>query len=271
MTAPIALLSSAAVPVAAGDFLVVELTPRTHFQPTVTVRTIAQDKAGNLIPSAETKTLAADGTTQKITISQTTGVLFYVSVDTQLAGVDGGELFATVYLQNGSVVNSINNLYLTSGYVATGSPLIYPAQSSGNASTQWSPTINETFADPAAGDPLSAILNSNKQAHLTGLSFTYTPSGLAAARTLQISYESDGSERFRYVTPQTLTPGEPFFISGVLGTPLPANSIVTHLFYVPIPDNLSGQLLTVNITPTDIESGDQLNTFHAWYYSQASF
>lgn len=271
MTPPIALLSSAAVPVAAGDFLVVELTPRSGFQPTVTVRTIAQDKAGNLVPSAETKTLAADGTTQKITISQTTGVLFYVSVDTQLAGVEGGELFATVYIQNGSVVNSINNLYLTSGYVATGSPLIYPAQSVGNPASQWSPTIREQIADPAAGDPINAILNAAKQTMLTGAAFTFNSQFPISGSQLLITYSTDGAPRFTFATRTASPPTFNVQYFGVLGAHLPDDDTTNNIFYFPIPQNVSGQLLTFNATAINANPADQFSTISFWYYSQTSF
>lgn len=271
MNQPLALLSSAAVPVAAGDFLVVELTPRSGFQPTVTVRTIAQDKAGNLVPSAETKTLAADGTTQKITISQTTGVLFYVSVDTQLAGVEGGELFATVYIQNGSVVNSINNLYLTSGYVATGSPLIYPAQSSGNVNSQWSPTIRETFVNPAAGDPIAVILNSNKQSQLTGFTFAFTPDAGGAGSRLLIEYETNGGIRYRQRQDQSLGAGNTCAYFGVLGVTPPADNSSVSAAYFIIPAEISGLLVTVNISAIAPSAGDQFSDIAAFYYSQTSF
>ena len=271
MTPPIALLSSAAVPVAAGDFLVVELTPRSGFQPTVTVRTIAQDNAGNLIPSAETKTLAADGTTQKITISQTTGVLFYVSVDTQLAGVDGGELFATVYLQNGSVVNSINNLYLTSGYVATGAPLIYPAQSVGNPASQWSPTIAEAFADPAAGDPISVTLNNNKQSQLTGFTFNFQAGAGSGGTRLIIEIETDGGLRYRQRQDQSVAAGTGSDYFGVLGVAPPADNFSISACYFIIPAEISGQLVQVRVTQTGPDVDDQFTNVKAWYYSQTSF
>ena len=271
MNQPLALLSSAAVPVAAGDFLVVELTPRSGSQPTVTVRTIAQDKAGNLVPSAETKTLAADGTTQKITISQTTGVLFYVSVDTQLAGVEGGELFATVYIQNGSVVNSINNLYLTSGYVATGSPLIYPAQGSGNVNSQWSPTITEAIADPAVGDPIFAILNSNKQTKLTGFKFRYLPDNGGAGSFVMIAFETDGQQRFRFSSRTSIAAGFAGSFYGVLGSELPADDTTNSIYYFPIPNELSGVLLTISVQALQPGAADQFDEIDAWYYSQTSF
>lgn len=271
MNQPLALLSSAAVPVAAGDFLVVELTPRSGFQPTVTVRTIAQDKAGNLVPSAETKTLAADGTTQKITISQTTGVLFYVSVDTQLAGVEGGELFATVYIQNGSVVNSINNLYLTSGYVATGSPLIYPAQSSGNVNSQWSPTIMEAFVDPSAGDPINVTLNNNKQSQLTGFTFNFTAGAGSGGTRLLINIQTDGATRYRQRQDQAVGAGQQSDYFGVLGVTPPADNFSVSACYFIIPSNISGQLVQISVDQTAADAADQFSNIKAWYYSQTSF
>ncbi len=266
-----ALLSSSAVPVAAGDTLVVELTPRSGFQPTVTVRTIAQDKDGNLIPAAITKVLAADGSTQKLVLEQATGVLFYMSVDCQTSGVSGGELFATAYIQQGRVIAQQNNLYLTSGYVATGSPLIYPAQSSGNTSTQWSPTIAEAFPDPGASNPIAVILNSNKQSFLTGFKFRFQTDLTSPGTALAITLSSNGSERFRFTTRTALNGGNSASFWGVLGSELPADDAANFNIYFPIPAQFAGLICSVNVDIIVPTAGDSFEDIRAFYYSQTSF
>lgn len=170
-----------------------------------------------------------------------------------------GQIFASVWFQDGSTFNASQALLLTSGYLAGGKPLRWPYDTpQGTNQIQMEPVLEQTAA-PAAGNDWGFSPNINAKVQLQGGRFSLDTSVAVANRRSGITVSTASTIIYRSVarTAQPASTSWEYILW--LGSALPDD--VAPTIFIPLPE--IGPLIEMDIASfsTNLQAADQ--------YSQA--
>jgi hypothetical protein len=250
----VSLLSAAAVAVQTGDKLRLTFVNTSGGDIEVQLRALLLLTNGQIVQIFEQKDLGTTAAEQSLETQLSTGQLLNFSVQTTNSNVYSGDLYCAAQIQIGDVEIPANRLYLTAGYINSATGLTFPLQQPQGPAAAPTQIQQIGITDPAAGANYDVLSDLNIQQTLVGGTVEFTADANVANRTINLIISGNSGLISRSSDTTPITAGQTRIIQFWNGPNMPANTTAIH--YIPLPDNVSGQNLEIQVTATNIQAGD---------------
>lgn len=251
---PQVLQSSNAIPVETGYRIRSTIKNSTLDEVTFIIFVRQLDENGEAVNSPDRQTVPAGSQTTK-EIVLTRGQLISVAVTDQDNILEQSEAYGFLELLTSALGTPNTTIFLTSGYISFADPIIWPSIQPQAVDSIPGSREQQTVTNPAAGAELSATIASNQFARLNGGTFTLDTDATVPDRRVRfrISTETVLILEIPARTPQPASQTFNYFLWQ--GGSIPTDNAPD--IFIPIPDMLQSDQVTVETLTDNIAPGDQ--------------
>lgn len=251
------LLSSNAIPITRGSKLRIQGWNPIGAQEIFNIRTLIEDISGNIIEGFDQLAVPTASSTANKLLSLTDGRLISVTISSTNATANRGSFYAIAELIRGDVIDASSRLLLAAGYLDASHSVNYPLgtiddMNSGDG------VINALGSNtPAAGAEIQFATSTTIRIKLRGGKFRLVTSAAVATRTVAFAGSRNSVDIFRVTarTTQLASLTRDYWLW--IGENMPAD--VGQDIYLPIPNDLDSDQISLTTATTNIQAGDQFS------------
>lgn len=268
MIEPTALIGSSAVPVTVDDRLRVVLQHDVTSSATAVIYALLLTENNGLVRLSDAITIPSGAGQIEKEIQLTSGLLITASIDVNGTNVTPGQCYAQLQVHRTALSGNVNLLKLTSGYISDGDFLSFPYTSSNSTSSQASPATAQSGSNPPAGSEISETIGTGGQTTLLGWTFNLITDATVANRrvTVLIQGNAFGSYRIKARTDQPASTTRVY--RSWYGPNIPDDDLTNNVFFMPVPEALSGLAMTFDTETANLQAGDDFDNALLTYSQQ---